>query len=105
MNRHRTEANNERTEREMSDNTFDKITPERHRELSSKGGIMSGASRRTKAEKKRKILESFEKSSLKNGLIEDLDEYRRWREMQARKKKRKKLKEAAMFTLDFDWKL
>ena len=91
--------------------TFDKMTPERHRDLSKKGGIESGKKRKMKAAEKREVLEKFEKTALERKLIEDLPEYRRWSEMQKHKRKRKAIKETAAtmsadeyfsFILNFD---
>ena len=82
---------------------FNEMTQKQHRDLSKKGGIESGKKRKMKAAKKQEILEKFEKTALERKLIEDLPEYRRWREMQRRKRKRKAIKEAAatMSTNDF----
>ena len=82
-------ARNEPNVKGMSSMTFDKMTPEQHRMLSIKGGIMSGKKRWYTAETKKRVQEEFEKALIEDGLIEDLEEYRKWRERQKHKRKRK----------------
>ena len=50
---------------------------------------MSGKKRWYTAETKKRVQEEFEQAAYEDGLITDLAEYRRWREKQKHKRKRK----------------
>lgn len=76
---------------QINPHSFDQMTPECRRELASKGGKASGEKRRKKAAKRKKIEDAFIKAMIEDKLIEDLDEFLKWREM--RKHKRNKTKE------------
>jgi hypothetical protein len=65
--------------------SFNEMTPEQHREISSKGGKASADKRRKKAEAIKVFEMSLLMIAVKENLIDDIDEFIRWR---ANKKKR-----------------
>lgn len=67
--------------------TFDKMPPEQHRALSKKGGKASGKIRLQKAEKRKKQREEFIEFCIAEGLIEELERFREWEEIQKHKRK------------------
>ena len=58
---------------------FDAMPPERHRELSARGGVASGEARRKKAAVQAAIQEAFERYATAEGLLEDVKEFKRWK--------------------------
>lgn len=63
----------------MRNNGFDRIDKERLQEISRKGGIASGESRRRKAEMKAVAREVMDNYFLSEGVTEkDLEDFRKW---------------------------
>jgi len=58
---------------------FDVIPKERHIELSSRGGIKSGETRRRKAAQREALEEMWERAMLAKGFIDDIEAFRRWK--------------------------
>ena len=63
---------------------FDEMPPERHRELSARGGIASGEKRRAKAELRKSLNAMWEKAMLTEGWIDDIKAYRAWKKRRDR---------------------
>ena len=65
---------------------FGEMTPERHRELSARGGRASGEKRRQTAEIRRVFYASWEADVIRMGLREELQEFYRWKNQRKRKR-------------------
>ena len=66
---------------------FDEMTPERHRELSARGGRRSGEKRRQNADVRKIIEMTFLKAVLTDQLESEIAEFKRWKK-QCRKRGR-----------------
>jgi len=72
---------------------FNKIPPEKHREISRKGGIASGASRIRKAEIRKHVIEVFEEDCIKQICIEEeVESYKKWKRSKSYRKFKKPIK-------------
>ena len=73
---------------------FDEMPPERHRELSARGGIRSGEVRRGKAALKAEIERVLTVTWLTHNIADKLDddwkEFKRWQKRRDKAKKAKK---------------
>jgi hypothetical protein len=58
---------------------FDEMPPERHRELSSRGGRVSGEVRRKKADVKRSLMFQMERFAMAENLLDDIKAFHRWK--------------------------
>lgn len=65
---------------------FDEMPKDRHRELSARGGVKSGEVRRAKRERRERLLSLMEAHAVKEGFVDDIEAFHRWRE--ARQKQR-----------------
>ena len=66
----------------MRKNGFDRIDKERLQEISHKGGIASGKSRRKKAEMRKVARETMDNYFISEGIIEqDLEDFRKWQKL------------------------
>lgn len=75
------------------DNQFDRIDPERHRELSRRGGVASGQRRRELAEAVDTFNDTFVLMSLRSELREDyLKAIKRYAAQERRKRAKRKPK-------------
>jgi len=79
--------------------SFGEMPPERHRELSARGGVASGVKRRKKSEDLEYIGKMLIQLSLLSEINEDVEEFIAWKKRKARREENRKNRERTRGTL------